>query len=56
MSLAAAQNSDLTEGSVFGPTMGLVAATLGFLTLGAYLGRNLDSGASILFLILGFVC
>jgi FtsH-binding integral membrane protein len=56
MSLAAAQNSDLTEGGLFGQTMGLVAATLGFLTLGAYLGRNLGGGASLLFFILGFVC
>jgi FtsH-binding integral membrane protein len=55
MSLATTQNADITEGGVFGQTMGLVAATLGFLTLGAYLGRHLGGGASIFFFILGFV-
>jgi FtsH-binding integral membrane protein len=56
MSLAAARNTNVTDSGVFGQTMGLVAATLGFLTLGAYLGRHLGGGASILFFILGFVC
>jgi FtsH-binding integral membrane protein len=41
---------------VFGQVMGLVAATLGFFTLGAYLGRNVTSAASIVCFIIGFVC
>jgi modulator of FtsH protease len=32
--------------SLFGQTMGYVAATAGLFTLGAYLGRNLGSGVS----------
>jgi FtsH-binding integral membrane protein len=32
------------EHVLFGQTMGYVAATAGFFTLGAYLGRNLSSG------------
>lgn len=42
--------------SVFSQVMGLVAATLGMLTLGAYLGRHLSGGASILMFIVGFLC
>ena len=56
MSLAAAQNTDVTDGGVFGQTMGLVAATLGFLTLGAYLGRHLGGGPAVVCFILGFLC
>ncbi len=41
---------------VFGQVMGLVAATLGLLTLGAYLGRNMAEGPSTVFFIVGFVC
>src|SRR5271166_5279825 len=41
---------------VFGQVMGLVAMTLGFLTLGAYLGRNLGEGPSIICFIIGFLC
>ncbi len=44
------------EAGVFGQVMGLVAATLGFLTLGAYLGRHLGEGPSIVFFIIGFLC
>lgn len=40
---------------VFGQVMGLVAVTVGFFTLGAYLGRNFAGGASIVCFILGFV-
>jgi hypothetical protein len=36
--------------------MGLVAATVGTLTLGAYVGRHLGGGASILSFVLGFIC
>jgi FtsH-binding integral membrane protein len=42
--------------AVFGQVMGLVALTLGFLALGAYIGRDLSGGAGILFFILGFGC
>lgn len=56
MSLAAAQNTDVTDGGVFGQTMGLVAATLGFLTVGAYLGRHLGGGPSLVCFMLGFLC
>ncbi len=56
MSLAAAANTDVTDSGVFGQTMGLVAATLGFLTLGAYLGRHLGGGPSLVCFILGFLC
>lgn len=40
---------------VFGQVMGLVAVTVGFFTLGAYLGRDFAGGASIICFILGFV-
>ena len=36
--------------------MGLVAMTLGFFTLGAYLGRHLGGGASIVLFLVGFAC
>jgi len=41
---------------VFSQVMGLVAATLGFLTLGAYLGRHLAGGPSLACFIVGFLC
>jgi len=40
---------------VFGQVMGLVAVTVGFFTLGAYLGRDFSAGASLICFILGFV-
>jgi modulator of FtsH protease len=42
--------------AVFGQVMGLVALTLGFLALGAYIGRDLSGGIGILFFIAGFAC
>jgi FtsH-binding integral membrane protein len=42
--------------TVFGQVMGLVALTLGFLALGAYIGRDLSGGWGILFFIAGFGC
>ena len=42
--------------AVFGQVMGLVALTLGFLALGAYIGRDLSGAAGILFFIGGFAC
>lgn len=56
MSLAASRSTEVGESGVFGQVMGLVAATLGLLTLGAYLGRNLAGGPSFVCFILGFLC
>jgi FtsH-binding integral membrane protein len=42
--------------SVFGQVMGLVAFTLGFAALGAYVGRNINGGSSFIFFIGGFAC
>ena len=56
MSLAEAHSTtDIAETGVFGQVMAIVAATLGFLTLGAYLGRHLAGGASIACFIVGFL-
>jgi FtsH-binding integral membrane protein len=41
---------------VFGQVMGLVAVTLAFFTLGAYLGREIVGFGSIVCFIGGFVC
>jgi FtsH-binding integral membrane protein len=42
--------------AVFGQVMGLVALTLGFLALGAYIGRDMSGGAGILFFIGAIAC
>jgi len=42
--------------AVFGQVMGLVALTVGFAALGAYIGRNLSGGAGIRFFIAAFAC
>ena len=42
--------------SVFGQVMGLVALTVGFTALGAYIGRNLTGGVGILFFLVAFAC
>jgi uncharacterized protein len=42
--------------TVFGHVMGLVAVTLGFLALGAYIGRDLSGGWGILAFIASFGC
>jgi hypothetical protein len=42
--------------SLFGQTMGYVAATAGFLALGCYLGRNLSPGWAIVAFIAAFAC
>jgi FtsH-binding integral membrane protein len=41
---------------VFGQVMGLVAVTLCFFTLGAYLGREIAEGPSIICFLVGFAC
>jgi uncharacterized protein len=56
MSWTATSRQGLSEAGVFSQVMGLVAATVGTMALGAYLGRDLSGGASILCMILGFVC
>ncbi len=42
--------------AVFGQVMGLVAVTVGFSALGAYLGRNLTGGTGLLLFIAAFAC
>src|SRR5436305_6803613 len=42
--------------AVFGQVMGLVAITVGFAALGAYIGRNMSGGAGLLFFIAVFGC
>jgi modulator of FtsH protease len=56
-------SSDVTVGrervdsrAVFGQTMGLVAVTVGFAALGAYLGRDLSNTAGFILFIAAFAC
>jgi modulator of FtsH protease len=42
--------------AVFGQVMGLVAVTVGFAALGAYLGRNLTGGTGLLLFIAAIAC
>ena len=42
--------------TLFGQTMGYVAVTTGFFTLGCYLGRNLSEGWAFVWYIVAFVC
>src|SRR5271167_1774048 len=44
------------EAGVFGQVMGLVAVTVAFFTLGAYLGRHFTGGASLICFFAGFGC
>jgi FtsH-binding integral membrane protein len=44
------------EAGVFGQVMGLVAVTVAFFTLGAYLGRDFTEGLSLICFIVGFGC
>jgi FtsH-binding integral membrane protein len=41
---------------LFGQVMGLVAATVAFAALGAYIGRNLSGGIGIVLFIAAFAC
>lgn len=50
---ATAQTTDTR--AVFGQTMGLVAFTLGFFALGAYIGRDLSGTTGIILMLLGLV-
>jgi FtsH-binding integral membrane protein len=42
--------------ALLGQVMGLVAITVGFTALGAYIGRDLSGGAGLLFFIAAFAC
>jgi modulator of FtsH protease len=42
--------------TLFGQVMGLIAGTIGFTAVGAYVGRNLSGGTGILFFIAAFAC
>src|SRR3954469_24728580 len=42
--------------AVFGQVMGLVAVTVGFFAFGAYLGRELTGGTSLVLFIAAFAC
>ncbi len=42
--------------TLFGHVMGLVAVTVGFAALGAYIGRNLTGGTGLLLFIAAFAC
>lgn len=41
--------------AVLGQTMGLVAFTIGFFALGAYIGRDLAGGTGLILMLVGFV-
>ncbi|HUA45712.1 MAG TPA: Bax inhibitor-1 family protein [Solirubrobacteraceae bacterium] len=56
MSFAMPSDANVSQAGVFGQVMYLVAATLGVFTLGAYLGRDLAGGLSLICFILSFVC
>jgi modulator of FtsH protease len=56
MSFVLSSGTDVGETGLFGQVMGLVAATLGVFTLGAYLGRHLAGGPSLICFVLGFLC
>jgi uncharacterized protein len=56
MSVTGSRSRAAAQTSVFGQVMGLVALTLGFFTLGAYLGRHVGAGASIVLFLVGFAC
>jgi hypothetical protein len=55
-SYAASDTAEAGASGLFGQVMWLVAATLGFLTVGAYLGRDFSGGASIVCWLIGFLC
>jgi len=56
MPIASSRHGLAAQTSVFGQVMSLVAMTLALLSLGAYLGRSLAGGASIVLFIVGLVC
>lgn len=54
MSVAVPSETEDGGAGVFGQVMGLVATTLGVFTLGAYLGRHLAGGPSLICFLIGF--
>lgn len=42
--------------TVFGHVMGLVGVTLGFAALGAFIARNMNGGAGLIFILAAFGC
>ncbi len=48
--------TDNRAAAVFGQVMGLVAVTIAFLAVGAYVGRDLAAGLGIVFFIGAFAC
>jgi FtsH-binding integral membrane protein len=56
MSVAIPSETEDGGAGVFGQVMGLVATTLGVFTLGAYLGRHLAGGPSLICFLIGFGC
>jgi len=56
MSFALSSGADVRGASVFSQVMALVATTLGVFTLGAYLGRHLAGGPSLICFLVGFAC
>jgi FtsH-binding integral membrane protein len=56
MSFAMSPEADVRQTGVFGQVMSLVAITLGVFTLGAYLGRHLAGGPSLVCFLLSFAC
>jgi FtsH-binding integral membrane protein len=56
MSVAIPSETEVGGAGVFGQVMGLVATTLGVFTLGAYLGRHLAGGPSLICFLIGFGC
>jgi len=45
-----------TSRALLGPVMGFVASTVAFAGLGAYLGRDLSPGGTIIFFLAAFAC
>jgi modulator of FtsH protease len=56
MSFALSSGTDVRQAGVFSQVMTLVATTLGVFTLGAYLGRHLAGGPSLICFILSLGC
>ena len=57
--LALGRSTPITDNRaapVFGQVMGLVAVTIGFLAVGAYVDRDLNAGLGIVFFIGAFAC
>jgi uncharacterized protein len=47
--------AEVDSRAVLGQTMGLVAITIGFFALGAYIGRDISGGTGLILMLVGFV-